>query len=304
MNTTTLTASLYDVLDVEPTASAEEIRAAWRAAVADLDPTDRRFRVYNQAAEVLLDRARRAAYDEEIAAELERGRSDEAEPRRNDRSETEASSLARPHRWLSRLASRTSPQAEADASDAPEPEPEPAAARTAVPGVVRRLAGNGWPVVPGWLLVIVAAVLAVCLVAVGVLLSRPTDTAVAADTQAAQAAAERAIVPVLSYDAHDLDQSAAAAQPYLTSSEKEQYDKLFDVIRQNAPRTGTVVRARYLASGVVRSGTDRVDVLVLVDQVTRNQQHPKVPVVYKNQVTVSMAKAGDQWLVDGLTTNS
>ena len=61
--------NLYDVLDVEPTSTPDEIRAAWRAAVADLDPTDRRFRVYNQAAEVLLDPARRASYDEELERE-------------------------------------------------------------------------------------------------------------------------------------------------------------------------------------------------------------------------------------------
>lgn len=302
--TTTLTATQYDVLDVDPTATAKEIREAWRSAVADLDPTDRRFRVYNQAAEVLLDPARRAAYDEEIAAELERGRSDEAKPRRSDRSdrsETEASLLARPHGWLSRMMNRTEPRA------VPEPaepaEADPAAARTAVPGAVRRLGGDRLPVVPGWLLIVVASVLAVCLVAVAILMSRPTDTSVAEDTQAAQAAAERAIVPLLSYDARHLDESAAAAQPYMTSSEKAEYDKLFDVIRDNAPHTGTIVQAKYLASGVVRSGTDRVDVFVLVNQVTRNNQHPKVPVVYKNQVTVSMAKVGDQWLVDGLTTN-
>ena len=59
---------LYDVLDVEPSATADEIRTAWRSAVADLDPTDRRFRVYNQAAEVLLDRVRRSAYDAERRA--------------------------------------------------------------------------------------------------------------------------------------------------------------------------------------------------------------------------------------------
>jgi Mce-associated membrane protein len=87
-----MNANWYDVLDVEPTATADEIRTAWRAAVADLDPTDRRFRVYNQAAEVLLDPAKRAAYD----AELERGRSDAAEPRGNDRSETEAHRIRSP----------------------------------------------------------------------------------------------------------------------------------------------------------------------------------------------------------------
>jgi Mce-associated membrane protein len=108
----------------------------------------------------------------------------------------------------------------------------------------------------------------------------------------------------LSYDAKHLDQSAAAAQPYLTDNEKQQYDKIFAVIRQNAPRTGTVVHTKYLASGIVRSGTDRVDVLVFADQVTRNKQHPRVPVVYKFQVTMTMAKVGGQWLVDDLKTDS
>ena len=55
--------SWYDLLGVEQDASADEIRSAWRAAIADLDPSDRRFRSYNQAAEVLLDPASRAAYD-------------------------------------------------------------------------------------------------------------------------------------------------------------------------------------------------------------------------------------------------
>jgi Mce-associated membrane protein len=262
-------ASWYDILDVEPTASADEIRVAWRSAVADLDPTDRRFRLYNQAAEVLLDPTRRAAYDEELADELAQEAEQDIDEQVRDRTPEDTGTDEAEHR----------------------------------PAAPRLVGAPGLPVVPGWVLVVVAALLAVSLVVAGVLLSHPSDTAVADDTQSAQAAAERAIVPLLSYDAHHLDESAAAAQPYLTSSEKEQYDKLFDVIRQNAPRTGTVVQAKYLASGVVRSGTDRVDVFVLVNQVTRNKQHPQVPVVYKNQVTVSMAKQGDQWLVDGLTTN-
>src|SRR5689334_13823552 len=79
---TTMTTPWYDVLDVEPTASTDEIRAAWRAAVADLDPTARRFRLYNEAAEVLLDPERRAEYDA-------------AEQRRTRPREPEASLLAR-----------------------------------------------------------------------------------------------------------------------------------------------------------------------------------------------------------------
>jgi Mce-associated membrane protein len=64
-------ANFYDLLDVAPDATEAEIRAAWRSAIAELDPADRRFRVYNQAAEVLLDPQRRRAYDDQIAASTE-----------------------------------------------------------------------------------------------------------------------------------------------------------------------------------------------------------------------------------------
>ena len=37
--------SWYDLLDVDPDATDDEIRAAWKAAIADLDPADRRFRL-------------------------------------------------------------------------------------------------------------------------------------------------------------------------------------------------------------------------------------------------------------------
>jgi Mce-associated membrane protein len=59
--------SWYDLLGVEQDASAEEIRTAWKSGIAELDPTDRRFRVLNQAAEVLLDPEQRAAYDATLA---------------------------------------------------------------------------------------------------------------------------------------------------------------------------------------------------------------------------------------------
>ena len=60
--------SLYDLLNVDESATTDEIRASWKAAIADLDPTDRRFRAYNQAAETLLDPERRREYDAELAA--------------------------------------------------------------------------------------------------------------------------------------------------------------------------------------------------------------------------------------------
>ena len=259
--TTQMTApmtNLYDVLDVEPTATADEIRTAWRSAVADLDPTDRRFRAYNQAAEVLLDPERRDAYDA-------------AEQRRTGRRESEASLLARKQSPVARFQSSLATR------------------------------GGG---VPAALIIALAAVTAILLGYVGVTLTQPSDASVASDTDAAQAAAEHAIVPILSYDAHSLDRSETQATAVMTSSEQEQYRKLFAVIRQNAPRTATVVRAQYVSSGVVRTGTDQVDVLVFVNQRTTNRAHPKVPVIYKSQVTMTMVKVGGQWLVDALHTNS
>ncbi len=229
MNPTTSTAvatpSWYDVLDVAPGASEKEVRAAWKAAIADLDPSDRRFRVLNQAAEVLLDRKRRATYDAELAA---------------------AESEARP------------PVEEA----APAPARQPA-----------ETSGRAAWVVPGWLLVVVAAFAAFVVGACAVLaVTEPSDASVADATRQAQASAERAIVPVLSYDASDMDGSRQAAEAYLTANYREDYDHLFTVLEENAGRTGTVVTAEVVASGVVRSGDDRVSVLLFVNRPTTNKK--------------------------------
>jgi Mce-associated membrane protein len=239
----------YDVLDVSPAASAEEIRAAWRAAIADLDPTDRRFGALNQAAEVLLDPERRAAYDAELAP---------AEP---------------------------------------QPEPE-----VSSPGAVQPL-GERRRVVPAWLLIaLAAAVLIVAGVATYVYVTEPSDHSVEDATSAAQSAAERAVVPILSYDAKHLDESRAAAEQYLTGDYRKQYDQLFDgIIKENAPSTGTVLKADLVRSSIVRAGEDRVQVFALVNQ-TRTNDKVKTPQVYKNWVTITMEKVGGDWLVSGMDT--
>jgi Mce-associated membrane protein len=245
--------SWYDLLGVEPDASAEEVRAAWKGEIADLEPGDRRFRLLNQAAEVLLDPSRRAAYDAELAV-------DEEEPL------DEAGGL------------------EQDGG------PEPAG----------RL-GSWTP--PGWLIVAVGLVAAVVVGACTVLVStQPSDASVADATRQAQAAAERAIVPVLSYNAAHLAEDQQTADGYLTADYRKKYDQLFEVIKQNAPRTKTVVTAQVVASGIVRSGDDRVSVLVFVNRPTTNKQ-VKTPVVYKDQVTVTMQKVGNDWLIDDLVTS-
>jgi Mce-associated membrane protein len=241
--------SWYDLLGVAPSASADEIRAAWRTQIADLDPTDRRFTILNQAAGVLLDPVARAA------------------PEPTTETITEGAT-------------------------ATEPAPEPVVA-----------GGRRRTVVPGWLLVGMAVLTLVVAGIAGYLWLRvPSDSSVADATSAAQAAAERAVVPVLSYDAAHIDESQAAAQPYLTGDYRKEYDKLFDgIIAQNAPSTGTVLTAELVRSSVVRASDDRVQVFLLVNQ-TRTNKKDTEPQLYKNWVTVTMEKVGSDWLVADMET--
>lgn len=118
----------------------------------------------------------------------------------------------------------------------------------------------------------------------------------------AQVAAERAVVPVLSYDYEHLDADQEAAQALMTGSYREEYDKLFTVLEENAPQTQTKVTASVIASGIVRASDERVQVLVFVDRPTTNKLSAE-PVVYKDQVTLSMQLVDGEWLVDDLITS-
>ncbi|WP_210650069.1 hypothetical protein [Nocardioides sp. SYSU D00065] len=118
----------------------------------------------------------------------------------------------------------------------------------------------------------------------------------------AQVAAERAVVPVLSYDYEDLEADQRAAQALMTGSYREEYDRLFAVLEENAPRTRTKVTATVVASGIVRATDERVQVLVFVDRPTTNRLSAE-PVVYKDQVTLSMQLVDGEWLVDDLVTS-
>lgn len=261
--------NFYDLLDVAPDATEAEIRAAWKSAIADLDPTDRRFRVYNQAAEVLLDREQRRAFDARLAAE---GR--------------DATSPA--DEW------QTDPAAGRGATAA-DVVPTQSSGAAATTGARRGI--------PTWGLAALAAVTAVALAACAWLwFAVPSDASVEESTRAAQSAAERAVVPVLSYNARHLDEDQQAAQAYLTSDYRKEYDKVFAVIKQNAPATRTVVRTEVLGSGIVRSGTDRVQVLLFINRPTTNKQTTE-PVVYKDQATVTMQRVDGEWLVDGIDSS-
>ncbi|MEJ7773815.1 MAG: DnaJ domain-containing protein [Nocardioidaceae bacterium] len=284
-----LTPSWYDLLGVDAAASPGEVRAAWKRSIAELEPTDRRFRLLNQAAEVLLDPDRRATYDAELEG---RGTPDPTPP----------------PKW-SRRGEAQNPEQRSAVMDLSAKREAAKAARAARKDSRRdqRLPfmeehGRTTRVVPGWL---IAGVALLAAAAVGITAwlwtTQPSDQAVEESTREAQSVAERAIVPILSYDYQTLDADQAAAQAFMTSEYQEQYDQLFEVIRENAAGTESVVVTEVVATSIVRSGEDRVDVLLFVNRPTINKQD-KTPIVYRDQVTVQMQRVDGEWLVDDLIT--
>ena len=247
------TPTWYDLLDVSPEASTEEIRAAWKSQIVELEPGDRRFDALNRAAKVLLDPVSREAYDSSLPP----------------------------------------------VDEAPEP---PLVEEGALAPVTRPVDGERTPGIPSWLLAglaIVAAGLVVATIWMWVSRDDGGDDSAARD---AQVAAERAVVPVLSYDYKHLEADQKAAQALMTGHYREEYDKLFTVLEDNAPQTQTTVSASVIASGIVRASDDRVQVLVFVDRPTTNKLSAE-PVVYKDQVTLSMQLVDGVWLVDDLITS-
>ncbi len=123
------------------------------------------------------------------------------------------------------------------------------------------------------LALLVAAVVSVVAAAVATTPDAADGLPDAREVAAARAAAEAAIVPVLSYDYRQLEQDKQAALSYLTPDFAVEYEQLFaSVIAVNAPTTETVVNVEVLASGIVRTGEDLVDVLLFVNRPTTNMQ--------------------------------
>ena len=257
-----MSSTLYDFLGVHRGAEPAEIRSAWRSLIADLDPSDPRFRAYNEAAETLLDPARRAAYDETLEPE---------EP-------------------------PTPPAADPEAGVSLSKEDAPPAP-TAVTEVGRRRL----PLVPGWLLAAVGLLTALAVAGVVLLWQQPSEGALEAASTDAKVAAQTAIEPILSYDYRTLDQDQSDAHRYLTSGYRAKYDKFFNsVVRPNAATTKTVVTVKVVDAAIVRtSGDDRAQVLLFINRPTTNKVRT---VVFKDQVTVTMVKEDGKWLVDKLCT--
>ena len=286
----------YDVLGVPRDASSDEVRSAWKSQIADLEPGDRRFDSLNRAAKVLLDPAARAAYDAE-------------HPEVEDDEPLVGADLPDHVTTTGPIQGLTDVEAEREKSRVLRHRTKEEAAarreRSREQAALRRqqdLSTDGRGGAPGWLLAglgLLAAGLVAATVWMWVAGDDGGDDSAA---RQAQVAAERAVVPVLSYDYERLDEDQRAAQALMTGSYRSEYDKLFAVLEENAPQTQTKVTASVVASGIVRASGDRVQVLVFVDRPTTNKLSAE-PVVYKDQVTLSMQLVDGTWLVDDMVTS-
>jgi Mce-associated membrane protein len=283
----------YDILGVGRDATPEQVKAAWRAATDKFEPGSgtSQFRLFNEAADVLLDPQRRAAYDAELGGPAAAASTD-VEP--------EAEQVAEP-----------APQAPAEAEPAPvavatpEPVPAPEPEETGgqpVAGFLGRLAA-----IPTLALAAVAVVLVAAIVLAGVLAVKLQHrVAVFEAGPDASAAAERALTSVLSYDYRHMEADRDRAAQFLTPSYRKQYVKNFDDLLTKGPdgtpgpaeKTKAVVTADVLDTAVVDAEPDRVRVIVFVNQ--SSVKGDASPTLFQNRVVATMVHRGDSWLVDNI----
>jgi Mce-associated membrane protein len=281
--------NLYDLLDVDQSAGADEIRAAWKAAIADLDPTDRRFRVYNDAAGVLLDPDKRAAYDAELASQQAEAEAEE-EPATPVRTEQPAAVPA------------AGPPAPAGAVVAGTP------ATTSRPGP------PGWALGAAGLGAVLALALAVTLLLQpgGQLFSGDDSPKEIAERNVrkerasveAETAAERMVGPVLSYDHRTMDEDLERIRAQMTEEMGEKQAKAWPSLTEEAKAQRVVVEATPVASAVTRVAPDgrRATVVVFLDQ--KAEKRGTAPFVLRMWATMSLVKDDGRWLLDDLCTDS
>lgn len=285
-----MTISLYDLLDVDEDATPDEIRAAWKSAIADLDPTDRKFRAFNDAAGVLLDSEKRAAYDAEIAT----ARADES-PAAEDQANEPAASII-PERAPS----------DVDVEDVEGDASAPAAPAPAKPET------EGPPL---WLLLVAAFVAVLSAALLIVVASWPGSFGGASpaeqeeragDVEVAAAEAENAAVDavpvVLSYDYRTFDEDIADASSYLTEDFATDRTDLLTKLRPDVVKGKVVVTALVSESALTRVSEDggTASIVVYIEQ---DSQHGKsASRLLRSAATVTMVQEGQDWLIDNICT--
>lgn len=289
-----MTPTWYDILGVEPGATADQIKKAWRAATDKFEPgsgNNTQFRMFNDAADVLLDPERRTAYDAQLADPAT------AEAPTESPAEIPADTAAKPKKISLKKAKPVAAAEQVKATDDQPVTDQPVAKTPA--GVLHKVVALG-------LLPLLAAAAVVVAVIFGIKVHQNSQTADARSE--APAAADRAMTEVLSYDYQHMAADREAASKLMTTTYRnKQYlptYKLLEVGKDGKPgpavTTKTVVTANVLGTAVVDAEPDRVRVLVYVNQVSKKAG--KDSTIFQNRVVTTMVKSGNDWLIDDINS--
>jgi Mce-associated membrane protein len=147
------------------------------------------------------------------------------------------------------------------------------------------------------LLLGLVAVALLLLVAVGVLgwqVQQSRDVEEARET--ARAAAQNAVVAVLSYDHRTMADDVAEAERLSTGAFLEQYRSATTGLSEQAEAGQVVVTARVVHASVQDVTDGRVAVLLFVDQTT-DRADLEEPRVEQSRVRLTMQREDGRWLV-------
>ena len=279
--TTSPNPTWYDVLGVSRDASPAEIKAAWRNATDKFEPGTGagQFRMFNEAADVLLDPERRSAYDASLDGAPTTGETTDVPP-----------PPPAPVEETPEKPKKTKKQWKPKKERTPRPTGKPASTRAKA--LVAVLA----------LLTVGAVVLAVVF---GLQVRKDAQVADARDE--APAAAERAVKEVFGYDYRTLPADRKRAESFLTGDYKKEYERTATALEKQkdgapglAVQTKAVVTSTPLGSAVVAAEGDAAQVLVYVNLTSKKADAD--PQIFQNRVMLNMRKDGDRWLVSKVTT--
>ena len=116
----------------------------------------------------------------------------------------------------------------------------------------------------------------------------------------ALAAAPAAARAIFSYDYRTFDSSVANGRAFITGGFGTEYAQTTAALKDTATKQQAVVLAEVSSTGVVNAGTDRVELLVYLNQYRRNVNTAGEK-VDQNRVVLTMVPVHGEWKVEKAT---
>lgn len=112
--------------------------------------------------------------------------------------------------------------------------------------------------------------------------------------------AQSGVVAALSYDHRSLARDIATAKRHLTGALLDDYSRLMStVVEKAAKKEKTITRASLSASSVMSATTDRVELLLFLNQTTA-RKGAAGPQLDSSRVRSTLIRVGDTWLISEL----